>query len=100
LGLERRRKSEGAPKWSVFAEVFAIFGAVFAKSDSFFAKIERNRAVFDSFEKDPLVFALVCETLQFGSKNKDLRRKCGTKNKDLQLKKTAGFRLPATGLRC
>ena len=68
LGLERRRKSEGAPKWRVFGEVFEYFGAFFAKSGMLFAKIERNQAVFDSFGKDPLVFARVCEAVHFAPK--------------------------------
>ena len=51
LGLERWRKSEGVPKWSVFGTFFAIFG-------EFFAKIERNRAVFEDFEKERVVIAL------------------------------------------
>jgi len=58
LGLEQRRKSEGVPKWSIFGKVFANFGTFFVKSGLFFAKIERNRAVFDNFEKDTVVFAL------------------------------------------
>ena len=46
------------PKRSIFEAVFAIFGTVFVKNGSFFAKIERNRAVFDPFEKERVVIAL------------------------------------------
>ena len=59
LGLERRRDCECVPKWSVFGEVFEYFGAFFAKSGLFFSKIERNRTVFDNFEKGAVVFALI-----------------------------------------
>ena len=58
LGLERRRDCEGVPKWSLFGEGFAIFGTFFAKSVSFFAKMERNGAVFEDFEKGGVVMAL------------------------------------------
>jgi len=58
LGLERRRDCGHVPKWGVFGEVFAIFGAFFSKSVSFFAKIERNLAVFGDFEKGWVVIAL------------------------------------------
>ncbi|MCH9022078.1 MAG: hypothetical protein IID32_04875 [Planctomycetes bacterium] len=51
MGLKQRRDCAGAPKWSLSGEVFAIFGTLFAKSGSFFAKIERNGAVFEDFEK-------------------------------------------------
>ena len=37
-------------------------------------------------KKVAVVFALTCEALQFKTKNKDLRRSCGTENKDLLLK--------------
>ncbi|MCH9022182.1 MAG: hypothetical protein IID32_05415 [Planctomycetes bacterium] len=68
MGLKQRRKSAGMPKWTIFGEVFALFGAFFTKSGSFFAKIERNGAVFASFEKGMLVFALNRKIRTYGRK--------------------------------
>ena len=58
LGLKRRRNCEGAPNGGFFGEVFELFGAFFAKSGLFFAKIERNGAVLEDFEKGGVVIAL------------------------------------------
>ena len=58
LGLERRRESEGVPKWSVFGAFFAIFGRFFSKSASFFAKMGRELTIFENFEKGTVVIAL------------------------------------------
>ena len=55
-----------------FGALFEYFGTVFAKTDSFFSKIDQNEAVFDNFEKDTVVFALICEASTFAPKYKDL----------------------------
>ena len=46
------------PFGAVFGAVFRYFGAFFTKSGSFFAIIERNGVVFETFEKGAGVFAL------------------------------------------
>ena len=58
LGLKRRRDCTGVSYKAFFGAFFSFFGVFFAKSDLLFAKIERNGAVFGTFEKDTRVFAL------------------------------------------
>ena len=71
------------PYGAFFRDVFSYFGPFFAKNGSFYSKIERNRTVFDHFENDAVVFALICEVLQLASQNKDLLRFFGANYKDL-----------------